>query len=111
MLAEAEKIPGAGAAGVDKGGRSTAPHHRLCLDPHRRSTPIDVRVEIDHPTHHDLACLIDPRRASVRRYGPLDGRDPIRGKTDTGDDVEPSARIEHPAALQDQVNHAMLSSS
>src|SRR3954447_17202653 len=53
MLAEARKIAGPRAAGIDRGGDAGETAELLGIDAKRRAAPIDMGVEIDQPRGHD----------------------------------------------------------
>ena len=59
MAAKAVKVAGPGAPGIDKSRRSAPPSHLGRIDAERGSAPIDMRVEVDQPRHHEEPARID----------------------------------------------------
>jgi hypothetical protein len=104
MAAETVEIAGARAAGVDKRGCAAGPRDRGGVDPERGAAPIDMRMEVDEAGDDQLPGNIDGLGPAGCQIAADRGNLAI-GKGDIGELVASVARIDDPAALEDQFRH------
>jgi hypothetical protein len=108
MTAKTVEGARAGAAGVDKGGRSAAPRHFGRIDAERGPAPIDMSVEIDQPGHHEQPPHIDDLGPNAWRIAPdLDHLSVAKGNV--ADPVATIRRIDDAPAFKDQFRHMLAS--
>src|SRR5262245_24295207 len=103
VLAKTREVAGAGAAGVDGGGDARAAAEILRVDAERRSTPVDVRVQIDQSRRDDGAGYVANVGAGRGLQPRSDARDLALREGDIGDGVELLRRVDHAAAPKDEV--------
>ena len=101
---KAMEIAGAGAAGINESRRSASSCDLGRVDAERGATPIDMRVQIDQPGHHQEPTRLDDLGAVGGQIATdLDHLAIVKG--DVCGLVSAARRIDQAAAFQDQIRH------
>ena len=103
MLAEAEPVARAGAAGVDGCRHARGACELVRIDAERRAAPIDMRVHVDQARRHDIAGDIAHFGAGIRLQIRLAGGHFAARERDIHDAVDLLGRIDDMAAFEDEI--------
>src|SRR5262249_47462753 len=103
MLAEARKIAGPGAAGIDGGGDAGGAAKFLGVDAERSAAPIDMGMQVDQPGGDDGAGDVADIRARIGFKSLPDHGDLAAREGDVGRGIQFLGRVDHPSPAQDQI--------
>jgi hypothetical protein len=103
VLAKAHPVAGAGRAGIDGRRDAAPPAELLRIDAERGAAPINVGVQVDEPRRHDEPGHVADVRAARSVETRPDPGDIAGLERDVGDGVELLRRVQHPAALQNEI--------